>query len=160
MTFSFKKKTNIALTTLMMALITGCTSPSSNVDISSDAQKEASFFTFYNQWQGVPYRFGGNDKGGIDCSAFVQIAYREAWRISLPRTTAAQSKIGENVDYSAAKYGDLVFFKTSQTSNHVGVYLGNQRFMHASTSKGVIISRLDNPYWASTFWQFRRIDNQ
>ncbi|MFA0501936.1 NlpC/P60 family protein, partial [Vibrio sp. 10N.222.46.A1] len=53
--------------------------------------------------------------------------------------------------------GDLVFFKTSMTVRHVGVYLGNNQFLHASTSKGVIISRLDNPYWASKFWHFRRL---
>ncbi len=128
--------------------------------IDTVTSREASFFSVYNQWQGVPYKLGGSNKRGVDCSAFVQIAYRDAWQLPLPRTTKMQSKVGENVDYENAKYGDLVFFKTSKSTKHVGVYLGNSRFMHASTSKGVIISRLDNPYWASTFWQFRRIDSQ
>ncbi len=154
---------------LLCMTITGCTS--TNISSSSDteiqikeeldsvAQQEASFFSVYNQWQGVPYRLGGTNKDGIDCSAFVQIAYRDAWQLPLPRTTKMQSKIGENIKYKEAKYGDLVFFKISRSTNHVGVYLGNSRFMHASTSKGVIISRLDNPYWASKFWQFRRLDD-
>jgi len=129
-------------------------------NVSDSAKREASFFSIYNQWQGVPYRLGGTNKNGIDCSAFVQIAYRDAWQLPLPRTTKMQSKMGENINYSDAKYGDLIFFKTSKITNHVGVYLGNSRFMHASTSKGVIISRIDNPYWASKFWQFRRVDNQ
>nr|WP_203344469.1 NlpC/P60 family protein [Vibrio fluvialis] len=125
----------------------------------TEERKEIAFFYIYNQWQGVPYQLGGNTKRGVDCSAFVQIAYREAWQQPLPRTTSSQSQVGNAIKYKQAKYGDLVFFKTSRTTQHVGVYLGNKLFMHASTSKGVIISRLDNPYWASKFWQFRRIED-
>ncbi len=153
------------------SIIVGCSSSGGNTTTSAEATQttssigtserhESSLFSIYNQWQGVPYRLGGTSKNGIDCSAFVQIAYRDAWQLPLPRTTKMQSKVGDNVNYEDAKYGDLVFFKTSRTTNHVGVYLGNSRFMHASTSKGVIISRLDNPYWASKFWQFRRVDAQ
>nr|WP_275722132.1 NlpC/P60 family protein [Vibrio furnissii] len=127
-------------------------------DNSLEARKEIAFFDIYNQWQGVPYQFGGNTKRGVDCSAFVQIAYRDAWQQPLPRTTTSQSQVGNAVAYNQAKYGDLVFFKTSRSTQHVGVYLGNKLFMHASTSQGVMISRLDNPYWASKFWQFRRIE--
>lgn len=127
-------------------------------DDSFEARKEIAFFDIYNQWQGVPYQFGGNTKRGVDCSAFVQIAYRDAWQQPLPRTTTSQSQVGNAVAYNQAKYGDLVFFKTSRSTQHVGVYLGNKLFMHASTSQGVMISRLDNPYWASKFWQFRRIE--
>ncbi|EEZ00130.1 lipoprotein NlpC [Vibrio sp. RC586] len=102
---------------------------------------------------------GGVSKNGIDCSAFVQIAYRDAWQLDLPRTTQSQAQTGQKITYEQAQYGDLVFFKTSRTNIHVGVYLGDKQFMHASTSKGVIISRIDNPYWASKFWHFRRIEN-
>ncbi len=175
MTHLFQKPiTNRSLFVVMMfSLVTGCAQKQSannaytqeqetfNASLSVDniIAREESFFSIYNQWQGVPYRLGGNTMDGIDCSAFVQIAYRDAWQLPLPRTTKSQSKVGENVKYDAAKYGDLVFFKTTKTTNHVGVYLGNLRFMHASTSQGVIISRLDNPYWASKFWQFRRVDS-
>lgn len=152
-------------------IVTGCSSSGTRLATSTEPTKaqenmalseirESSLFSVYNQWQGVPYRLGGTNKNGIDCSAFVQIAYRDAWQLPLPRTTKMQSKVGDNISYKDAKYGDLVFFKTSRTTNHVGVYLGNSRFMHASTSKGVIISRLDNPYWASKFWQFRRMAAQ
>lgn len=124
----------------------------------SERRKEIAFFDVYNQWQGVPYQLGGSSKRGVDCSAFVQVAYRDVWQHPLPRTTSSQSRVGSEVAFKRAKYGDLVFFKTSRRTQHVGIYLGNQLFMHASTSKGVIISRLDNPYWASRFWQFRRIE--
>lgn len=121
-------------------------------------QKEEALFEVFNQWRGVPYQLGGKTKDGIDCSAFVQIAFRDAWQQHLPRTTYSQSRLGAKIGYAQAQYGDLVFFKTAPQTRHVGVYIGNKRFMHASTSQGVMISRLDNPYWASTFWQFRRVE--
>ena len=116
-----------------------------------------SLFDFYDEWKGTPYRLGGTKKSGIDCSAFVQKAFVEAYQMSLPRTTRQQSKQGIEMSWSYAQQGDLVFFKTRRSTYHVGIYLGNKQFMHASTSKGVIISRIDNPYWASKFWQVRRV---
>lgn len=116
-----------------------------------------SLFDFYDEWEGTPYRLGGTKKSGIDCSAFVQKAFIEAYQMSLPRTTRQQSKQGVEMSWSDAQQGDLVFFKTRRSTYHVGIYLGNKQFMHASTSKGVIISRIDNPYWASKFWQVRRV---
>ncbi|GAL21196.1 lipoprotein NlpC [Vibrio maritimus] len=83
--------------------------------------------------------------------------YKDAYALSLPRTTAQQVKVGEKVSYNNAQSGDLVFFKTGRKTRHVGIYLGGNTFMHASTSKGVVLSRLDNPYWASTFWHFRSV---
>ncbi len=115
------------------------------------------FLLVFDHWQGAPYRLGGSSLNGIDCSAFVQVAYQDAKGVNLPRTTKDQSKIGQYVEYAQARGGDLVFFKTGFNTRHVGIYLGNKQFMHASTSKGVIISRVDNPYWASKFWQFRRV---
>ncbi|OLQ95345.1 hypothetical protein BIY21_06480 [Vibrio ponticus] len=128
--------------------------PLSNVE----QNQRRAFLGFYHTWQGVPYRLGGTSLNGIDCSALVQLAYQEAAMLNLPRTTAQQSKLGYEVDYEDALVGDLFFFKTSRTTRHVGIYLGNKQFLHASTSKGVIISRVDNPYWAGVFWQIRRVD--
>ncbi|WP_394250991.1 C40 family peptidase [Vibrio profundi] len=126
---------------------------------TSHAEKETTqaYLALYDKWQGVPYLYGGNSFSGIDCSAFVQVVVRDVTQQLLPRTTHQQSEHGLEVSFEQAKSGDLVFFRTSRSTNHVGVYLGNKQFLHASTSKGVIISRLDNPYWASVFWQFRRV---
>ncbi|WP_295893037.1 NlpC/P60 family protein [uncultured Vibrio sp.] len=124
-----------------------------------EEKTKSSFLSVYNRWEGVPYRLGGNTFQGIDCSAFVQIAYRDALSVDLPRTTLHQSKVGWSINYNDAEVGDLVFFRTSRTTRHVGVYLGDRQFLHASTSRGVIISRVDNPYWASKFWHFRRVTN-
>ncbi|MFA0077914.1 C40 family peptidase [Vibrio artabrorum] len=123
----------------------------------SEQMTTNAYMTVYKHWQGVPYHFRGTSFQGIDCSAFVQIAVQDAAQKTLPRTTKNQSKQGVKIAYKQAMSGDLVFFKTSLNVRHVGVYLGNKQFLHVSTSKGVIISRLDNPYWASKFWQFRRI---
>lgn len=111
----------------------------------------------FSQWQGTPYRFGGNDKSGIDCSALVQRIYHESFNISLPRTTENQAEKGYLVYRDQLQVGDLVFFKTGWRTRHVGIYIGRDEFIHASTSKGVIISSLNNVYWKPRYWQAKRI---
>ncbi|AWB00545.1 TPA: NlpC/P60 family protein [Vibrio harveyi] len=149
---------------IISVLLSACSSgpdPETQVDASLSVNQLLSdnqdLYQFYNEWEGTPYRLGGTKKSGIDCSAFVQKAFVEAYKMSLPRTTRQQSKQGVEMSWSDAQQGDLVFFKTKRSTYHVGIYLGNKQFMHASTSKGVIISRIDNPYWASKFWQVRRV---
>ncbi|WP_420916327.1 NlpC/P60 family protein [Photobacterium kishitanii] len=112
----------------------------------------------YHNWKGTPYRYGGTSKKGIDCSAFVQVGYSSVYQKLLPRTTLELVKKGKQVKPNVAKEGDLVFFRTGRNTRHVGIYLGNSEFLHASQSKGVIISRLDNPYWKRHFWQIRRLN--
>ncbi|MCW8328590.1 NlpC/P60 family protein [Photobacterium sp. SDRW27] len=119
-----------------------------------------SFNLVYSSWKGTPYRLGGSSKRGIDCSAFVQVGYSSVFNQRLPRTTGEQARLGEWIPLAQATEGDLVFFKTGRTMRHVGIYLGNSEFLHASTSQGVVISRLDNPYWRRTFWQARRLHTQ
>lgn len=114
-------------------------------------------YAYYDQWRGVPYRYGGVDRSGIDCSAFVRQTMRELESLNLPRTTTAQAQAGARVSADNLSPGDLVFFKTGQKSQHVGIYVGNGRFMHASTSRGVTLSSLDNSYWRRTYWQSRRL---
>ena len=112
---------------------------------------------YFQEWQGVPYKYGGVNKDGVDCSAFTQDALNNLHQRSLPRTTQYQVVTGVKIPLAKAKKGDLIFFKTSVKVRHVGVYIGDREFMHASTSKGVIISSLDNPYWKKAFWQVRRV---
>lgn len=120
-------------------------------------QSRISFDSVYSDWKGTPYRLGGNSKRGIDCSAFVQIGYSSVFNQRLPRTTGELATVGQWIPLREAVKGDLVFFKTGRRMRHVGIYLGNDQFLHASTSQGVVISRLDNPYWRQTFWQARRV---
>ncbi|QSX33596.1 C40 family peptidase [Shewanella avicenniae] len=142
--------------------LTGCSSKPEPVAVASTQAAPSpvavqALAAIEQQWRGVPYRFGGSSKRGIDCSAFVQLTYQQLANISLPRTTEAQATQGQAVPLSQLLSGDLVFFKTGWRSRHVGIYLSNNNFMHASTSEGVTVSSLNSPYWRDTFWQARRI---
>ncbi|QIM66612.1 endopeptidase [Mannheimia granulomatis] len=112
-----------------------------------------------HEWKGTRYRLGGNSKSGIDCSGFMQVTFRDLFGIDLPRTTTAQAKEGERISKSELRTGDLVFFNTGRGPNgkHVGVYVKNGQFLHASTRGGVIYSDMESPYWSKAFWQARRL---
>ncbi|TEW56861.1 hypothetical protein E2R68_00290 [Psychromonas sp. RZ22] len=111
----------------------------------------------YSYWKGSPYRWGGNTLNGIDCSSLVQQVFHNTFNITLPRTTEYQVRKGYSINKSDLKVGDLVFFKTGWRTRHVGIYMGNNEFFHASTSRGVMISKLSNPYWKKHYWQSRRV---
>ncbi len=111
----------------------------------------------YKKWYRTPYKYGGMNKYGLDCSSLVQIVYRDAFSIKLPRTTKDQVKKGYLVSKNTTKEGDLVFFKTGYNSRHAGIVIEEGKFMHASQKNGVSISSLSNPYWKSRYWQSRRI---
>ena len=105
-------------------------------------------------WLGVPHRMGGLTKRGVDCSGFVQIIYREIYGKRLERTAADMLKKNcKRVGRGRLREGDLVFFRTgrSRTPNHVGIYLKNGRFIHTSTSRGVMVSSLSEPYYTRTW---------
>jgi cell wall-associated NlpC family hydrolase len=114
----------------------------------------------YEDWRGVPYRLGGLSRAGVDCSGFVYLTFKERLGVVLPRSTEAQARIGEPIAISELRTGDLVFFKTSWKTGHVGIYLNDGFFMHASTTKGVMISSLENPYWKKNYWMSRRVNNR
>ncbi|KGQ70806.1 hypothetical protein A1D23_12325 [Chelonobacter oris] len=116
----------------------------------------AKLHDFYNNWQGVRYRLGGTSKNGIDCSAFVLNAFERAFGIDMPRSTAEQRHVGKKINKSQLEFGDLVFFRKN---NHVGIYIGDNRFIHASTSKGVTTNSLSESYWARNYTQSRRVIN-
>lgn len=111
------------------------------------------------EWKGTRYRLGGTSRSGVDCSGFMQITFRDLFGIDLPRTTSEQAQEGDRVSKSEIQTGDLVFFKTGRGPNgkHVGVYVKNGLFLHASTKGGVIYSDMNSPYWSKTFWQARRM---
>lgn len=111
----------------------------------------------YEEWRGTPYAWGGLSKRGVDCSGFVYLTLQHQFATSIPRTTAQQSQTGYAIDSDDLEAGDLVFFKTSSKARHVGIYIDNGRFLHASSSRGVMISRLNNVYWKEHFWHARRL---
>jgi lipoprotein Spr len=113
--------------------------------------ENVSLYRLIDEWWGTPYRYGGSTKSGIDCSAFAQTLMGAAFALSLPRTAQEQKQLCRDVPKNELTEGDLVFFNTSGGVSHVGIYLHNNKFVHASTSAGVIISDLDEPYWEKRF---------
>ncbi len=106
------------------------------------------------QYLDTPYKYGGNSKNGIDCSAFTQQVINNSVGIKLPRTAREQFKVGKRINkIENLKFGDLIYFDTSPIyyPGHVGIYLGKNLFAHASTSRGVIISTLENNYYSNKF---------
>jgi cell wall-associated NlpC family hydrolase len=108
-------------------------------------------------WWGASHRWGGTQRDGVDCSGFVMVLYRDLFDRLLPRTTAEQSRAGTPVERGELTAGDLVFFLPPTKTRHVGIYLSDGQFAHASTSQGVTISQLDQPYWQRAYWQARRV---
>jgi len=108
-------------------------------------------YEYINGWIGVPHRLGKMSKSGTDCSGFVYMVYNEVYGKQLRRTSADMLKINcRRVEKSQLREGDLVFFynkNRSQTPSHVGIYLKEGRFVHASSSHGVTVNRLDEKYY-------------
>ncbi|MGB9663505.1 MAG: C40 family peptidase [Ignavibacteria bacterium] len=109
---------------------------------------------------GTPYKFGGTTRRGIDCSAFTQLIFQESLNIEIPRSTLQQIKIGKPVSREELQFGDLVFFNTRRRQNpgHVGIYLWDNYFVHASTKYGVIVSSMADGYYDRRFVGARRIE--
>ena len=106
---------------------------------------------------GVPYVWGGSTPSGFDCSGYVQYVFA-AHSIPLPRTSKQQWTVGSPVAKSALQPGDLVFFATGSNGvSHLGIYIGDNQFIHASSSKGVMISSLNNSYWVNTYYGAKRV---
>jgi len=108
---------------------------------------------------GVPYKYGGTTRRGFDCSGFTRAVYTEVYGISLKRTSGAMWKEGVPISPSAARPGDLVFFRDSAFGaiDHVGIYMGDNRFAHSSTTSGVVYSNLGETHYARRFAGVRRM---
>ncbi len=109
-------------------------------------------------WMGAPYRYGGNTRAGVDCSGFVWSVYREVYNYHLPRTARDMYIETRRVRQAKLREGDLVFFRTKgRKISHVGIYLGSGHFIHATTSRGVIVNELNETYYARRFLRGGRV---
>ena len=124
---------------------------------STEVRRAAGIESFYQQWGGSSYSYGGSSPDGIDCSALMVEAYSDLYNIRLPRTTDEQAKMGKRVRKGNLRAGDLVFFKTGIVRRHVGIYIGDGDFVHSSASSGVIKSSLDSGYWDDHYWKSKRL---
>jgi cell wall-associated NlpC family hydrolase len=111
------------------------------------------------KWYGTPYKMGGCSLTGIDCSCFTLTIYETVYGIKLNRRAMDMVKDIQLIDRKELREGDLVFFKNNGKINHVGIYLKEDMFVHASSSKGVMISKLTESYWNSRFYKGGRHKN-
>ena len=157
MLVKFKKL--ILVAAIQLALI-GCAgnggAPLPVKSSASDSKIVSVLYDQYDDWRGVRHKDGGLSKSGVDCSGFVHLTFKHKLNRSLPRTTELLAKSGTQIEPGLVRPGDLVFFKTGWKKRHVGIYLENGKFMHASSSRGVTISQIQNPYWSEAFWMVRR----
>ncbi len=139
----------------IMLFLTSCGTRKYTVKSDTKAAKAAdamanlqskSLYRFITDWTGVKYRYGGLDKGGVDCSGFAFLLEKEIYGITLPRISREQANVVRRKDINNLKEGDLVFFSFGGYDvDHVGVYLNNGFFVHASTTRGVIVDDLTLP---------------
>lgn len=156
---------------LAAALISSGVSTSIAAEQNRKSEEQQSFFERYTnaaqdvilqglKLVGVRYRFGGNDEdSGLDCSGFVQLVFKDSIGALLPRTALEMSEVGQKVSSNELKPGDLVFFNTMRrTFSHVGIYLGDNHFLHAPrTGAEVRVENMDNSYWMKRYNGARRI---
>ncbi|MES2652136.1 MAG: NlpC/P60 family protein [Bacteroidota bacterium] len=113
--------------------------------------KSKDLYRFITDWTGVKYKLGGMDKNGIDCSGFALILERDIYGLTLPRRSKDQAEVIKKKDKNNLKEGDLIFFAFGGNEvDHVGVYLNNDFFVHASTTRGVVIDDLKLPIYQQT----------
>ena len=114
--------------------------------VSKSDIKNGRLYSFIDQWMGTPYKFGGQDKDGVDCSGLAQLLEQEVYGVQIPRMTSQQITVIKRKYEEELKEGDLVFFDfDGKPFSHVGVYLQNGYVVHASTSKGVMLVKLKSP---------------
>lgn len=147
---------------LLLVSISGCATtaapdPAAVPIASGSAPPEQVLRAEVRSWMGTPHRMGGMNRRGIDCSGLVVVLYEELFDMRLPRTTSALMRKGRPVASNNLTAGDLVFFKPKAKNHHVGIYLGRGEFVHASTSSGVTISRLDTDFWRGCYLTSRRL---
>ena len=129
------------------------------LNTDADQVKNLALYQNIDDWYGVPYKLGGTTKQGIDCSAFVQTIFISAFGITLPRTAREQYNSTRRISQTQLQEGDLLFFNTRGGVSHVGIYLQNNKFVHASVS-GVMISDMFDTYYMKHLVAVGRVNRQ
>jgi cell wall-associated NlpC family hydrolase len=154
-----KKKTTIAVPAADMPATDSARTQEAASDTSSGPIDQQRMMETIAEWLETPYSYGSDgNEAGIDCSAFTREVFEQAADIELPRSSAEQAQVGKRVPRNELKFGDLVFFRTRGRSiSHVGIYLGDDLFAHASSGSGVTISSLDSTYFNKRYAAARRV---
>jgi len=121
------------------------------LETEADQLQNINLLENIDDWYGTRYRYGGTTKKGIDCSAFVEVIYASVFSVTLPRTAREQYRVTEHISRTELEEGDLLFFNTRGGVSHVGIYLQNNKFVHASSTNGVTVSDMFDPYYLKKF---------
>lgn len=121
------------------------------IDVDIESLKNLNLLNFIEEWFGTRYKYGGETKRGIDCSALTGSLLMAVYGFIVPRTARQQYEASEKIKREELKEGDLVFFNTTGGVSHVGLYLENDYFVHASSSQGVTITSLNDPYFSKRY---------
>ena len=166
---------NLCLSLTLLALFSCGTHRSTTGNSSSSVQKKYSkllgvsekeitnkkLYSFIDKWYGVPYKYGGKSKNRVDCSGFTSILYKEVYGKEFSGSSESMNKQCKTISKSELREGDLVFFKIdSKDVSHVGIYLQNNKFIHATTKVGVMIDDLSEEYYNKYFESAGRILSQ
>ena len=126
--------------------------------VAISATSDLKLYQFVYDWIGTPYRLGGDDKRGVDCSGFAYQLYDKVFHTVIGNNSKNIFNMVNPIDKEELKEGDLVFFKiNSRSISHIGVYLGDNKFAHASSSRGVMISNLNENYWKRYYYKSGRL---
>jgi len=128
------------------------------LSISEKEVRSKKLYSFISDWYGTVYKYGGCDKNGIDCSCFTGLLYKKVYGVTVGRNTSLIYKESDHIKTSHLREGDLVFFNAgTKDVSHVGVYLKDNKFVHASTSKGVMINDLGETYYKKYYYGAGRV---
>ncbi len=135
-----------------------CYKYSNELGFNIDAVSNPNLYESINEWIGTPYHYSGESKNGIDCSGFVCKLYKSAYKENISGSAKELYNLVDPIKKTELKEGDLVFFKIRKRRiSHVGIYLGENKFAHASSHSGVIISDLDEEYYKKYFFKGGRL---
>lgn len=153
----------LATFVIMLMVLSGCHSSRKAAGGTSSTQSRSAIVKEAHKWLGTKYKYGGIDRSGVDCSGMVMRVYDKAAGVKLPRSSAQQREFCKSIRRKELAAGDLLFFATGRDKtrvSHVGIYIGDGKMIHASTSKGVITSSLNEKYYANKYHSSGRVTAQ
>ena len=129
--------------------------------LSNKEVRDSKLYSFISDWYGTPYKYGGCEKTGVDCSCFTINLFEKVYGKKMPRTAGEIYKECDKLKIEKAEEGDLIFFKINSNSiTHVGVYLRDNKFVHASTTRGVLVNSLTETYYQKYFYSAGKLKNK
>ncbi|MDO8999183.1 MAG: C40 family peptidase [Bacteroidota bacterium] len=142
-------------------VVSGSAAFKEKMGLTNKEIKDNKLYSFINDWYGTPYKYGGCEKSGVDCSCFTINLFEKVYNKKMPRTASEIYKETEKIKIEKAQEGDLIFFKiNSKSITHVGVYLRDNKFVHASTTRGVLVNSLTETYYQKYFYAAGKLKNK